>query len=64
MENSNSKNTYAIQNDKEVIYSRLNGNISLLHDPYSINHIHGLRKYLHISYFFNIIIQILIYFLF
>lgn len=51
-----SKKTYSIQNGKEVKqieplfnklpYSQLNSNISTLHDPYDIKHIHGLRKYL------------------
>lgn len=58
------KNTYSVQNDIEVKNSESSqhANFSSLHNPYDLNHIHGLRKYLSKLYFFNIFFKILILF--
>lgn len=63
------KKTNSIQNGEEVKQSeplsnklpygncQLNANISTLHDPYDIKHIHGLRKY-YKNDVFNIVIKL------
>lgn len=58
-ESIDTKKTFTIKNDFEIKqndnlfnnytisqFSKIDStNVSLLHDPYGLNHIHGLRKY-------------------